>query len=694
LRTSVLDNELASPLNGSFVDSENLTVMISSAVKPLGPPSGSFATNEPFKGNTNSLTRANLLNLFTFSQNLGDNFIATWRNPSTLVITAIDITGSTPPAVGVLTLTILESANLTNSALTSSPSTAISPVLVGDFGAIAGPVITAFVANDPDGGPSGYTADDIITVRFSESTNEPFKGETNSLSKTDVLNLFSFSQNLGTDFTATWKNPSALVITIVDATGATPPAVGVLTATILESANLRNADETSLPSTVTSPILTGNFGTFALSVDIIAGGTSSNELPDGNLVTVTDSIADIIIVSQVLEGNLPPDFTLLGLFLDITATNNSCAIISCQVSFTFTQDDLDELEILLAQIRIFLDSNENGDLDTDEAVTTTIVSTSPGSFIATADEEFGSKFAIGGVKFLALGGLGSAFDLSPPSFNARVFDEDDHNLNINGNLFKLPNFENQISTQTFDVGEKITMKFIAFEQRGVESLVHFEFLTNLTEKIRGYTSSDTYLIYDKDSEIQVTDPNGLFSDVSFSISDDGNLVFITVELTFAKPMDSSDVIIRMWDEKQQSLDTIIKDMLRITGDEVAISTSSESQDTAGDSSQDATITETTVNIPEWLKKNAGWWSQGQLDDSTFTNSVQYLIQNQIIDIPITSNVSVDPDEKDKFAEEEEPVTAVPKWIKNNAGWWSDGQLDDETFVMGIQYLVENGIIIV
>ncbi len=147
----------------------------------------------------------------------------------------------------------------------------------------------------------------------------------------------------------------------------------------------------------------------------------------------------------------------------------------------------------------------------------------------------------------------------------------------------------------------------------------------------------------------------------------------------------------MWDEKEQSLDTIINDMIVIVGDEVEITTSSESQDTAGDSSQDAT-TETTVNIPEWLKKNAGWWSQGQLDDSTFTNSVQYLIQNQIIDIPITANVSVDPD--DIIETEEEPVTAVPKWIKINAGWWSAGQIDDETFVMGIQYLVENGIIVV
>jgi len=37
--------------------------------------------------------------------------------------------------------------------------------------------------------------------------------------------------------------------------------------------------------------------------------------------------------------------------------------------------------------------------------------------------------------------------------------------------------------------------------------------------------------------------------------------------------------------------------------------------------------------------------------------------------------------------------AVPSWIKNNAGWWAEGQIDDYTFVSGIQYLVKVGIII-
>ena len=34
---------------------------------------------------------------------------------------------------------------------------------------------------------------------------------------------------------------------------------------------------------------------------------------------------------------------------------------------------------------------------------------------------------------------------------------------------------------------------------------------------------------------------------------------------------------------------------------------------------------------------------------------------------------------------------IPAWIKNNAAWWSEGQIDDASFVSGIKYMIENGI---
>jgi phosphonate transport system substrate-binding protein len=50
----------------------------------------------------------------------------------------------------------------------------------------------------------------------------------------------------------------------------------------------------------------------------------------------------------------------------------------------------------------------------------------------------------------------------------------------------------------------------------------------------------------------------------------------------------------------------------------------------------------------------------------------------ILSVPLTQTVQAE--------------SLVPEWIKTNAGWWADGALDDETFLNGIKFLLENGII--
>ena len=35
---------------------------------------------------------------------------------------------------------------------------------------------------------------------------------------------------------------------------------------------------------------------------------------------------------------------------------------------------------------------------------------------------------------------------------------------------------------------------------------------------------------------------------------------------------------------------------------------------------------------------------------------------------------------------------IPQWVKNNAGWWSEGNITDTEYVKGLQYLITQGII--
>jgi len=38
------------------------------------------------------------------------------------------------------------------------------------------------------------------------------------------------------------------------------------------------------------------------------------------------------------------------------------------------------------------------------------------------------------------------------------------------------------------------------------------------------------------------------------------------------------------------------------------------------------------------------------------------------------------------------ASQVPEWVKNNAGWWADGQIPDSAFIDGIEFLIKEGII--
>ena len=85
------------------------------------------------------------------------------------------------------------------------------------------------------------------------------------------------------------------------------------------------------------------------------------------------------------------------------------------------------------------------------------------------------------------------------------------------------------------------------------------------------------------------------------------------------------------------------------------------------------------SIPSWIKNNAGWWANNEIDDATFINGIEYLTTNKILVIPPDKQSDTNSDK-------------IPSWIKNNAGWWANNEIDDATFIRGLQYMVQNGII--
>ena len=98
-------------------------------------------------------------------------------------------------------------------------------------------------------------------------------------------------------------------------------------------------------------------------------------------------------------------------------------------------------------------------------------------------------------------------------------------------------------------------------------------------------------------------------------------------------------------------------------------------------------------LPEWIKNNAKWWSEGSIGDNDFLSGVEYMIKENIMVIPdLTEEVTQMELKDEKRAMGMEREQNVPDWVRNNAGWWADGLISEDDFLNGIKYLVEKGII--
>ena len=87
-----------------------------------------------------------------------------------------------------------------------------------------------------------------------------------------------------------------------------------------------------------------------------------------------------------------------------------------------------------------------------------------------------------------------------------------------------------------------------------------------------------------------------------------------------------------------------------------------------------------VSVPDWVRNNAEWWATGVIPDSAFVTGIEFMLENNIIQISnISSSESASDDE-------------IPQWIRNNAHWWSKDLISEDEFVNSLKFLIQEGII--
>ncbi len=88
---------------------------------------------------------------------------------------------------------------------------------------------------------------------------------------------------------------------------------------------------------------------------------------------------------------------------------------------------------------------------------------------------------------------------------------------------------------------------------------------------------------------------------------------------------------------------------------------------------------TPAIIPSWIKTTTGYWVDGFSSDDEFVNAMQFLIDEGIIVIPPTAFGG-------------ETAAEIPSWIKTTTGYWVNNKITDVEFINAIQWLINNGII--
>jgi len=390
------------------------------------------------------------------------------------------------------------------------------------------------------------------------------------------------------------------------------------------------------------------------------------------------------------------------------------------------------------------------------------------------------------------------FDTKAPSFT-KLFSENEYPLTIHDKSFTVYQLSGKVETTKVYIDKPVQIKLRAYENKGPSNVWEVLLHTNLHGVQRELYQSDTYVLYKQNNPLQVIDPNGFFSDVKVSTSTVGKFEII-FDITFAKEMEKSDIIFQVRDrsgnsamltvhdgweivensnetseilessdetseilvtEQPKTIDTDKKSYLR--GDTIKFSGKITKEIGSRDfvtilihDSENRLITtqssfpksdgsfkiqlntqndfgindlfkataligeeiigfvlfdvsmdkdpivsvpeikteqkqETSLEtkpiieepikkqVPSFVKNSAGWWSDELISDNDFVKGIQYLIQQSIIVVPET-------------VQSQDQSKQIPDWVRNTAGWWSDGLIGDNDFVSGIQWLTSNGIL--
>jgi hypothetical protein len=240
-------------------------------------------------------------------------------------------------------------------------------------------------------------------------------------------------------------------------------------------------------------------------------------------------------------------------------------------------------------------------------------------------------------------------------------------LVIDGKGFALNKYSNKIQTNIFQVGKPfdVDLNFL----KSIYPIQHVAIFTDLKHDFDEISNSDTYVTYDKNSPLEIHDPQGFFSKVNVSDNATDKYSSFHYYFTFTKPMNTSDLIVRVWDTDRHSQDFKILNAWKIIpSPENQIHNINKTSDN-----------ETSLALAHSLNNTQPQMIYNNSDKLEIIKEWSGYSANSISDEQFLKSIGMS-------------GSHIPYWVMKTSRLLINGDIDQDEFIKSITYLYENNII--
>jgi len=221
-------------------------------------------------------------------------------------------------------------------------------------------------------------------------------------------------------------------------------------------------------------------------------------------------------------------------------------------------------------------------------------------------------------------------DNKPPSF-VTTFDANEYPISIGDTKFTFAELGFNNPTTTVEIGKPIRVNLLMYDDLGPTYISQVELFTNTRGALSSVSNSDTSIIYKSGSPRIVLDPHGFFSEVNSTSSIVNQKLQLTFDITFAKEMEKSDIIVQARDTENNVGVLTVSDAWQVIPAQAEDTTETPTDESADESADDSISGEIKVKTLKVEKPSYFMTEEilffGTVDGYKFGSIVSIMIRN-------------------------------------------------------------------